>query len=78
MPGSGGGSGYLTPIMIRPTQNLRDVEPRKGADNGLKVRRKGAETKKKGGGGRKGKKNNDLKRVRKGIKCGRGVRCKKK
>lgn len=49
MPGSGGGSGYLTPIMIRPTQNLRDVEPRKGADNGLKVRRKGAETKKKGG-----------------------------
>ena len=56
MPGSGGGSGYLTPIMIRPTQNLRDVEPRKGADNGLKVRRKGAETKKKGGGGERGKK----------------------
>ena len=77
MPGTGGGSGYLTPIMIRPTQNLRDVEPRKGADNGLKVRRKGAETKKKGGV-EKGEKNNDLKRVRKGIKCGRGVRCKKK
>ena len=77
MPGTGGGSGYLTPIMIRPTQNLRDVEPRKGADNGLKVRRKGAETKKKGGV-EKGEKNNDLKRVRKGIKCGRGVRYKKK
>ena len=66
-PGTDGGSGYyLTPIMIRPTQNTRDAEPRRGAENGLKVRRKGNRENKKRGGVEKGKKNNDRKRVRKG------------
>ena len=39
--GTGGGSGYLTPIMNRPTQNIGDADPRRGAESGLKVRQKG-------------------------------------
>ena len=47
--GTGGGSGYLTPIMNRPTQNTGDAEPRRGAESGLKVRKKGNWGIKKGG-----------------------------
>ena len=55
-PGTDGGSGYyLTPIMIRPTQNTREAEPRRGAENGLKVRRKGNREIKRGGGGERKK-----------------------
>jgi len=39
--GTGGGSGYLTPIMNRPTQNIGDADPRRGAESDLKVRQKG-------------------------------------